>query len=75
VIVTQNSSAAFGICFADALERGLTCLSADTKNRKANGARQRHVSAASAMFLLLRWIELDRLVSSRGVCVQRYSSL
>jgi hypothetical protein len=39
-----------------------------------NGARQRQVSTIIAMFVLLRRIELDSLITSSQVCVKHYSN-
>jgi hypothetical protein len=73
VTATQNSSLAFGGHFGDASVRVWTCLQSTPGDGWANGARQQHVSTTSTCFLLLRWIQMDRLVASSGICVQRFS--
>jgi hypothetical protein len=37
--------------------------------------RQQYISATSALFMLLRWNELDRDIASSGIRVLRYRAL
>jgi hypothetical protein len=62
LIAIRYSSAASGRHFGDALQRASTCLPTDTRDGQTDGASQQHVLAASTMFSLLRWIELDILL-------------